>query len=364
MKRTLIVLASLALSFSLIACKKKNAKKKNQKLTKKTKRSTPKKVTIPKNYLVAFQALPKQFESKSNSITPEKVALGRMLYFDKRLSKNHDVSCNSCHGLKTFGVDNKPVSEGHKKQTGDRNSPTVYNSAGHFVQFWDGRSPNIEHQAQQPILNPVEMAMPNAKQVVKVLKSIPGYVAAFKKAFPKDKDPVNYKNLGQAIGAFERKLVTPSRWDTYLKGDKKALTSKEKQGFVTFVKSGCLTCHSGALVGGHMYQKLGLLKPWPGNKDLGRFKATKNAAHKYFFKVPSLRNIEKTGPYLHDGSIKSLHKVVSMMAEYQAGKKLKKGEVDSIVVWLKTLTGKIPTKYIQEPTLPASSKKTPKPDPS
>ena len=163
--------------------------------------------------LKLFQPLPDSMVSDSNPMTPAKVDLGRMLYYDMRLSKNHDVACNSCHLLDQYGVDGKPVSTGHRQQKGNRNAPTVYNAAGHFVQFWDGRAADVEEQAKGPVLNPVEMAMPDEASVVAMLKSIPGYVEAFSAAYPDEADPVTYDNMARAIGAFERGLVTPGRWD-------------------------------------------------------------------------------------------------------------------------------------------------------
>ena len=221
-----------------------------------------------------------------------------MLFFEPRLSKSQKISCNSCHDLATYGVDNQPTSDGHKGQMGDRNSPTVYNAAAHFAQFWDGRAADVEAQAKGPVLNPVEMAMPAEPVVVKVLESMPEYVDAFTRAFPDDKKPVTYDNMARAIGAFERKLMTPSRWDAFLKGDQTALTPEEKVGFKTFIDAGCQTCHSGALLGGTLYQKMGLVKPFPRSADPGRAKVTKTAADQGVFKVPSLRNIEKTGAVL------------------------------------------------------------------
>lgn len=285
-----------------------------------------------------------------------------MLFFDKRFSKNHDISCNSCHGLDTFGVDNQQFSPGHKKQLGGRNAPTVYNAALHIAQFWDGRAKDVEEQAKGPVLNPVEMAMPDEASVLKVINSIPEYVDAFKKAFPGD-SAVSYDNFGKAIGAFERKLVTPSKFDKFLAGDSAALSNAEKKGLNTFIEVGCFSCHNGPALGGNMYQKLGLVKAWPELKDLGRSAVTKNDAEKYFFKVPSLRNIEKTGPYLHDGSEKDLGALVSKMAEYQLAKKLTDDQVASIVTFLKTLTGTPDAEYIKEPKLPASTASTPKADP-
>ncbi|MCB9523777.1 MAG: c-type cytochrome [Myxococcales bacterium] len=316
------------------------------------------------DYRKMFQALPDDMPSGTNPITEEKVALGRMLYFEKRISKNHDISCNSCHDLAKYGVDNEATSPGHKGQRGDRNSPTVYNAAGHLAQFWDGRAADVEAQAKGPVLNPVEMAMPDEAKVLEVLSSMPEYVEAFKKAFPDEAEPVTYDNFARAVGAFERKLVTPSRFDQYLKGDDTVLTNLEKQGLKLYVETGCTTCHNGAYLGGMMYQKLGLVKAWPELKDEGRSKVTGNEAEKYFFKVPSLRNIAKTGPYLHDGSVKDLKTMVSMMAEYQLGRTLEASDVEAIVAFLESTTGPLPLDYIKAPELPKSTDKTPKPDPS
>lgn len=297
-------------------------------------------------------------------VTAEKVALGRILFFDPRLSKSQKISCNTCHALTAYGVDNEPTSGGHKGQKGDRNSPTVYNASLHFVQFWDGRAPNVEEQAKGPVLNPVEMAMTSDKQVIEVLNSMPEYVAAFQKAFPGDKDPVTYDNMGKAIGAFERKLLTPARWDKFLKGDQAALTAEEKAGFNTFVASGCSTCHAGPLVGGNIYQKIGIVKPWPDNTDPGRAKITGSEGDKFMFKVPSLRNVEKTGPYFHNGKIATLRESIAMMADHQVGKTLSDAELQSIETWMKSLTGEIPAGYIRQPELPKSTSKTPKPSES
>jgi cytochrome c peroxidase len=261
-------------------------------------------------------------------------------------------------------VDNQATSSGHKGQKGDRNSQTVYNAALHFVQFWDGRAPDVEEQAKGPVLNPVEMAMTSEKQAIAVLKSMPGYVDAFKKAFPNDKDPVTYDNMGKAIGAFERKLITPARWDKLLKGDQTALTAEEKGGFHTFVASGCQTCHAGALLGGNMYQKIGVVKPWPDTSDPGRSKVTKSEADKFMFKVPSLRNIEKTGPYFHNGKVATLKEAIAKMSDYQVGKTLSDADIQSIETWMKSLTGEIPADYIKQPELPKSTSKTPKPSES
>ncbi len=321
----------------------------------------PEKASVDPAKLKLFTPAPDSVTPKDGAITTEKVALGRMLYYEPRLSKSQKISCNSCHDLAKYGVDGLAVSDGFKGQKGDRNAPTVYNAAGHFVQFWDGRAKNVEEQAKGPVLNPVEMAMASDKQVLVVLKSMPEYVDAFKKAFPGEKDPVTYDNVGNAIGAFERKLVTSSRWDKYLKGDQTALTADEQAGLAAFINSGCVTCHAGAYLGGNMFQKAGAVKPWPNEADPGRFKVTKNDADKMMFKVPSLRNIEKTAPYFHDGKTVTLAEAIEKMGEYQVGKTLKPEEVKSIETFLKALTGDIPADYIKPPELPKSTARTPKP---
>jgi cytochrome c peroxidase len=317
-------------------------------------------VTVDAQKLKAFKPLPEMITAKGEVIPEAKVALGRMLYYEPRLSRNQKISCNSCHALDKYGVDHTATSEGHKGQKGDRNSPTVYNAAAHIAQFWDGRAATVEEQAKGPMLNPVEMAMPSESRVVAVLTSMPEYVAAFKKAFPDANPPVTLNNAAAAIGAFERKLITPSRWDKYLKGDQTALTDDEKAGFNKFADAGCGNCHSGALVGGQMYQKLGMVKSYPDESDSGRFNLTKNDADKLVFKVPSLRNVEKTGPYFHNGKVAGLEQAIAQMAEYQLGNQLSEADVKSIATWLKALTGEIPADYIKPPELPKSTATTPK----
>ncbi len=322
--------------------------------------TAPVKADVLDSYLVMFQPLPAMAASADNEITDAKVNLGRMLYYENRISKGQKISCNSCHKLDQFGQDNLPFSPGHDGSLGGRSSPSTLNAAIHVAQFWDGRAPTVEEQAKGPVLNPIEMGMPDADFVVKVLKSMPGYVDAFKAAFPGDPDPVTYDNFGKAVGAFERKLLSPSKWDAFLKGDKEALTAEEKKGFETFATSGCVTCHNGPGVGGHMYQKLGLIKPWPGLEDLGRFEATKQESDKHFFKVPSLRNVTETGPYLHNGSVETLEDMVKKMAEHQVGKTLSDEEAASIITFLKALKGEVPSEYVAKPELPAATPETPK----
>jgi cytochrome c peroxidase len=317
---------------------------------------------IDSSTLKAFAPIPDAVPAEANTITTAKVDLGRMLYYDARLSRGQDVSCNSCHPLDRFGADGQPTSEGHKRAHGARNSPTVYNAAGHMAQFWDGRASDVEEQAKGPVLNPVEMAMPSEQAVIAVLESIPEYAQAFHTAFPDDPHPVTFDNMAKAVGAFERKLVTPSRWDRFLRGDDAAITAEEKAGFVAFVEAGCQSCHAGTYVGGNIYQRLGVTEPWPDSSDPGRYQVTKNEADRMVFKVPSLRNVAKTGPYFHNGKVESLDRAVAAMAQHQLGKSLSEREVKAIAKWLDTLTGDIPAGYIAPPVLPKSTPRTPPPD--
>lgn len=319
-------------------------------------------VQVDPQALKSFAPLPALMNSPSNALTDAKVSLGRILYYDPRLSANQKISCNTCHPLDAYGAETKAVSTGHKNQLGKRNAPTVYNAAGHFAQFWDGRAPTIEEQAKGPITNPVEMAMPSDSAAVQVIKSMPDYLALFQAAFPKDKDPVTYDNMALAIGAFERELVTPSRWDAFLKGDNSALTDAEKTGFNTFVATGCQSCHNGPYVGGTSYRKLGMIKPWPDQSDPGRYQVTKNDNDKMLFKVPSLRNIDKTGPYFHDGSVPTLEQAIRNMAVHQRGMTLSEDQVKAIETWMGSLTGQLPMTVIKQPELPRSTPQTPPPN--
>lgn len=306
-------------------------------------------VRIDSTQLVQFAMLPDSIGALDNPITQAKVDLGRMLFYETRLSRDHDLSCNSCHDLATYGVDHAAVSTGAQGQHGKRNAPTVYNAAGHFAQFWDGRARSVEEQAKGPILNPVEMAMPSDRALLTELAAIPAYRDAFRRAFPGEANPVTYDNVGRAIGAFERQLVTPSRWDAFLRGDQGALTPPEKEGFNQFVEAGCVSCHNGAYLGGQTYQKAGLVAPWPDRSDPGRADVTHQAADSMLFKVPSLRNIAMTGPYFHNGSTASLGEAVRMMGHYQLGRDLTEAQIASIVTYLHALTGTIPQGYVAAP---------------
>lgn len=296
-----------------------------------------------------------------------KVQLGRMLYYDARLSKSSFISCNSCHSLATFGVDNLPTSVGHNWQLGGRNAPSVINAALHTTQFWDGRAADVEEQATMPILNPIEMAIPHEEISTDRIASIKEYVDLFKQAFPGEENPITLSNIGKAIGAFERMLITPSRFDDYMNGDPDALNEQEKRGLVAFLAANCQTCHMTPLLGGHIYQKFGVMQDYwelTGSEipDLGRGEVTKDPNQNYFFKVPGLRNIDRTYPYFHDGSVWSLRQAVSIMNELQFGKKLGDQELDDIVAFLGSLTGELPEVVRVVPILPPSSGTTSRPD--
>jgi cytochrome c peroxidase len=319
---------------------------------------------IPQEYLTRFAPLPREFASPANPITPEKVALGRMLFNDTRFSADRDISCYVCHPLHEYGTTHRVKAVGHLHQEGPLNEPTVYNAAGQFAQFWDGRVPDVEAQALGPLLNPLEMALPDSLKVVAIIREIPGYIPAFQAAFPGEADPVTFTNFGKAVGAFERGLVTPAPWDRFLQGDTSALSAEEKAGFNTFATVGCIQCHNGPLVGGNSFEKLGLVKPWPDSTDLGRYDVTHRPEDKLVFKVPMLRNITETWPYFHDGSVERLEEAVRLMGEYQLGIQLTDAQIASIVTWLRTLKGELPASYIERPNLPTGGQDTLPPAPA
>jgi cytochrome c peroxidase len=311
----------------------------------------PDRAALRESAASAFGQLPSEVPNARNPITEAKIELGRKLYYDPRLSLADDISCNSCHGLDRFGVDGNPTSPGHGGQLGGRNSPTVYNAALHIAQFWDGRAADVEEQAKGPILNPVEMAMPSEAAVIEKLRGIDGYAALFAAAFPGEADPLTYDNLARAIGAFERRLLTPGPLDRFLAGDLDALTDAQATGLETFLATGCTTCHSGVAVGGGMYQKLGLVHPYD-TADTGREQVTGNAADRQFFKVPSLRNVRETAPYFHDGKVATLDEAIRLMGWHQLGLELDDATRAEIAAFLGALTGEVDAAYTAEPELP------------
>jgi len=290
--------------------------------------------------------------AEGETIPPARVELGRLLFHEPRISRDGSVSCSSCHALDRYGVDGLPTSRGYQGQTGARNAPTVYHAAGNFQQFWDGRAASIEDQALGPILNPIEMAAPNGEYVVRTLATMPEYVRSFSEAFPDDPQPLTFANVGKAIGAFERNLTTRSRWDDYLEGKGDALTAKEIKGLREFTNLGCVVCHTGELLGASMFEKAGAVEAWPNQADQGRFQVTHLPGDRMMFKVPTLRNVAQTGPYFHDGSVPTLDRAVSVMARHQLGLELSRAEIDALVAWLGSLTGSLPERYLQPPTLP------------
>lgn len=309
---------------------------------------------------VLFKPLPEAAENEANPITAAKVELGKTLYFDPQLSKDGNISCNSCHNLATFGVDRLPLSPGDTGALGGRNSPTVFNAALHVAQFWDGRADDVEQQAGMPILNPVEMAIPSEDFLVGRLAGIPGYPERFAAAFPDDEPALSYVNVRNALAAFERTLLTPSRFDDYLRGDRQALSEAEKDGLRTFMGSGCTSCHNGVNVGGHIFRKFGLNESYwvhthSAKIDPGRFDVTGDELDKYVFKVSALRNVAQTGPYFHDGSVPTLDEAIRVMVRLQVGIELENQEVANVVAFLDSLTGQVPKSALASP-LPVAGK--------
>lgn len=293
-------------------------------------------------------------------INPALAELGGKLYFDTRLSKSGFISCNSCHNLSMGGTDNLKTSIGDRWQQGPINAPTVLNSSMNVAQFWDGRAKDLQAQAGGPIANPGEMASSHAL-AIEVLQSIPGYVAEFKAVFGSDR--IDIEGVTKAIAAFEETLVTPnSRFDKWLKGDEKVLTKVELEGYGLFKDSGCVACHNGPAVGGNSFQKMGVVEPYAASSPAeGRVAVTKDEADRFNFKVPTLRNVELTYPYFHDGEAATLTQAVDTMARIQLGRSFTADENAKIVAFLKTLTGEQPG--FKLPTLPPSSDMTPRPNP-
>lgn len=285
-----------------------------------------------------------------NDISEDKIALGKKLYYDTRLSLDGNISCNSCHDLKNYGVDNVSLSPGDTEELGDRNSPTVLYASLHNMQFWDGRAKDVEEQAGGPILNPVEHNIPSEEFLEERLRSVEEYVDLFGKVYADSAQPLTFATITDAIGAFERQLNPMSRFDEWLDGDDSAMTTEEKKGLTAFIDNNCITCHSGVAFGGTMLQKFGVYGDyWEHTKcediDEGRYHETGNEADKYFFKVPGLRNIEKTYPYFHNGSVESLEEAVRIMAVLQSGIDISEEDVQSITTFLKALTADVEDHY-------------------
>ncbi len=275
---------------------------------------------------------------QSVEVDEKKSALGKLLFFDTILSVDDTISCASCHDLNNGGDDGLKFSFGINAQEGDINSPTVYNAVYNFRQFWNGRAKNLAHQAEGPVENPIEMGNSFSKLIITLNKT--PYKKHFKKVYS---DGITKKNIVDAIAEYEKTLITPNApFDKYLRGDKSAISSEEKEGYHLFKNKGCIACHHGMNIGGNLYNKFGIMQN-VDSKRLGRYEVTNNEVDKYYFKVPSLRNVEKTAPYTHDGRFDTLDEVVKFMARYQLGQVVTQDEVDKIVLFLKSLTGEIPS---------------------
>jgi cytochrome c peroxidase len=295
-----------------------------------------------------FEALPEAMPGAEND-TPERIALGKQLFFEKRLSINDSQACASCHRLEDgfAGVDNLATSPGARGEQGSRNSPTVLNAGWQDAQFWDGRAEDLVEQAKQPILNPIEMGMPDEDSVVAKIRGMDAYQAGFDAAFPGDDPAITYQNIAEAIAAFERTFITPSRFDDFLNGDGDALSAIEQQGLQIFLKLDCNSCHDGALLGGETYEPLGKENPYDNQSDLGIYELTGDEDDRMFFKVAPLRNVALTAPYFHDGKISALDEAVRKMGYLQLDLELSDQQVNDITAFLKTLTDKNREQYLK-----------------
>lgn len=283
-----------------------------------------------------FGTLP---DANRDADSPQLIALGRHLYSSNELSANRTQSCNSCHPVDNAGVDRLATSKGAHGTPGRRNTPTVFNASLHFAQFWDGRAATLEEQAQGPIVNPIEMAMPDAQAVAHRLRTSPHIDRTlFRAAFPNEADPFTIEHAARAIAAFERTLRTRDRFDEFQQGNMRALTTHEKQGLRRFMELGCTSCHNGPLLGARIYQRIGIVHPWTNTNDRGRAEVTKDDGDAFVFKVPSLRNVENTPPYFHDGSVPHLNAAVERMAWHQLGMKIETKDRDAIVAFLRALS--------------------------
>ena len=310
-----------------------------------------------------FEPLPSTTPAVAdNPITPEKIDLGKALFFDPRMSASGVFSCNSCHNLATGGDDNMPTSIGHGWQKGPRNSPTVLNAVFNIAQFWDGRADDLKAQAKGPVQAGVEMAN-TPDNVVATLNSMPRYVEWFTASFPGETDPVSFDNFAKAIEAYEATLTTPAPFDAWLNGDDNAMSADQIAGLELFMDKGCASCHNGVNVGGNGYYPFGLIEK-PGadilpEGDKGRFAVTDTADDEYVFRAAPLRNIDQTAPYFHSGLVWDLKVAVQIMGESQLGEELSDAEADQIVAFLGSLTGKMPE--VTYPVLPAETAATPRP---
>jgi cytochrome c peroxidase len=303
--------------------------------------------------------LPRHMTSERNPLTPEKVTLGKVLFYETRISLDGTVSCSRCHPMSLYAADGLKLSIGNNCRHNSRNAPTLFNAAGQISQHWIGNRADVEDQARQSVVGPPSFGMPTNEAVERRLKEIPGYERLFKAAFPNDREPLTVENFAKAVGAFERTLTTPSPFDDFINGDASALTTRQKAGLDFFMENGCVQCHYGRFLGGMEYRKFGIAEPyWRYTKsetiDSGRYAFTHVEGDRFVFKVPSLRNVAMTSPYFHDGSIASLGDAISIMSTVQLSKKLSPGDAESLLFFLRCLTGRISADDQQVPLLPAS----------
>ena len=289
--------------------------------------------------------------------SPARVALGRMLFFDPRWTKEVNVSCATCHQPALYGTDALAKSIGVQHRTHPRNAPTVLNAGLNFIQHWWGDRKDLEDQAEKALAGVFSSGHADASVAAARIEAIEGYAPVFRQAFPDQAKPVAPANIAVALGAYERTLLTPSPFDAYLRGDAQALPSVAKRGLQQFISRGCVSCHNGVGVGGQMFQKFGVIEEYwkaTGSREIdqGRFGLTKNPGDLYVFKVPSLRNVAMTAPYFHDGSVATLHEAVKVMARVQLAVTLQDAEIGEIVTFLRTLTGPLPENFATAPTLP------------
>jgi cytochrome c peroxidase len=307
-----------------------------------------------------FAPLPKVIASTDNPVTAEKTRLGKMLFYETRVSVDGTVSCFKCHVIPLYGTDGLPKAIGNQNKVNPRNAPTVLNAAGQISEHWIGNRSSVEDQAKQALIGPPSFGLALYEDAVRKLNAVPDYAILFRKAFPESRDPVSVDNFANAIGTWERTLVTPARFDKFLEGDASQLKTDESMGLKDFMGTGCVMCHSGTYVGGQSYRKFGITQPYwelthSAQIDSGRYVVTHKEDDRFVFKVPTLRNVEMTSPYFHDGSIDSLSAAVRIMAQLQLGSTLDDTTTKAIVAFLKSLTGKIPQDALEVPILPSKN---------
>jgi cytochrome c peroxidase len=292
--------------------------------------------------------LPKTMPGGEND-TPERIALGKKLYFERGISLNKNKSCHDCHLLTKgrAGADITPTSKGATGVFGKRNSPTVINAGFQSMQFWDGRARDLAEQAKGPILNPIEMALKTPEDVLAHLRNLEGYPEAFRRAFPGVAEPLTYDHLAEAIAAFERTLVAPGKFDQLLDGRENLFNAQEKRGLAKFIQYRCVECHTWATVGGRLSHKMGQYHPYSDTEDPGRYEVTKKEEDRFVFKVPMLRNVARTAPYFHDGKVATLEEAVRLMGWLQLDRKLTPGDIADLIAFLRTLDGNPPP--VEEP---------------